>query len=69
VNNNDDPTIAEGGSHWFSHVILETNFRSLLAVSAEHGVALHYDSLNGCNEGEARATTAKLASLLKARIT
>ena len=32
-------------------------------------MALHYDSLNGCNEGEARATTAKLASLLKARST
>jgi sentrin-specific protease 8 len=30
-------------------------------------VALHYDSLNGCNEGEARATTAKLSTLLKAR--
>jgi Ulp1 family protease len=43
------------------------NRRSLLAVSAEHGVALHYDSLNGCNEHEARATTAKLASLLKSR--
>jgi sentrin-specific protease 8 len=58
VNNNDDPSIAEGGSHW-----------SLLAVSSQHGVALHYDSLNGCNESEARATTSKLASLLKLRIT
>lgn len=57
MNNNDDPTIAEGGSHW-----------SLLAISSEHGVALHYDSLNGCNEGEARATTAKLSTLLRARI-
>ena len=43
------------------------DIRSLLSVSTEHGVALHYDSLNGCNEGEARATTQKLASLLKAR--
>jgi hypothetical protein len=51
------------------HISSSTNVRSLLAVSAEHGVALHYDSLNGCNEGEARATTAKLASLLKARNT
>jgi sentrin-specific protease 8 len=68
VNNNDDPTIAEGGSHWFiTRLPILTN-RSLLAVSAEHRVALHYDSLNGCNESEARATTAKLASLLKARI-
>ena len=50
-----------------SYVLLFNN-RSLLAVSAEHGVALHYDSLNGSNEHEARTTTAKLASLLKARI-
>jgi len=38
-----------------------------LAVSTVPGVALHYDSLNGSNEAEARATTAKLASLLKSR--
>lgn len=50
-----------------SYVFLFNN-RSLLAVSAEHGVALHYDSLHGSNEHEARTTTAKLASLLKARI-
>jgi Ulp1 family protease len=39
----------------------------LLAIAAEHGAALHYDSLNGCNEQEARKTTAKLAHLLKQR--
>ena len=58
VNNNPDPSVPEGGSHW-----------SLLAVDNEHGAALHYDSLNGANEGEARATTQKLASLLRHRIT
>ena len=71
MNNNDDPTIAEGGSHWYVSPCMFTpalTNRSLLAVSAEHGVALHYDSLNGCNESEARATTSKLASLLKARL-
>lgn len=68
VNNNDDPTIAEGGSHWFVTFFSQVDFRSLLAVWAEKGEALHYDSLNGCNEGQARASTAKLASLLKTRM-
>ncbi|MCJ1278893.1 hypothetical protein MMC21_006714 [Puttea exsequens] len=53
INDNRNPSIAEGGSHW-----------SLLLVSIVDGVAFHYDSLNPSNLNEARHATAKLSHLL-----
>ncbi|KAF2280879.1 ulp1 protease family protein [Westerdykella ornata] len=53
VNDNVDPTAAEGGTHW-----------SLIVVSVIDGVAFHYDSLAPSNDREARATTKQLSKLL-----
>ncbi|KAF1945470.1 cysteine proteinase [Clathrospora elynae] len=57
INDNMDPTEAEGGSHW-----------SLLLVSIIDGVSFHYDSMSQSNEREARATTIKLEQLLGRRL-
>ncbi|KAI9695771.1 MAG: hypothetical protein M1820_008443 [Bogoriella megaspora] len=53
VNDNRDPTVAEGGSHW-----------SLLLVSVIDGIAFHYDSLRPTNRNEATTSTQKLGILL-----
>lgn len=53
----DDPTRAEGGSHW-----------SLLAVSVAENMAFHYDSLASANETDAKKVAAKLSTLLGKRL-
>ncbi|OAL06627.1 cysteine proteinase [Phaeosphaeriaceae sp. SRC1lsM3a] len=53
INDNNDPSRAEGGSHW-----------SLLLVSIIDGVSFHYDSMGNANDREARSTTMKLEQLL-----
>ncbi|KAI4205121.1 MAG: hypothetical protein LQ346_001518 [Caloplaca aetnensis] len=53
INDNRNPSVSEGGSHW-----------SLLVVSVADGVAFHYDSLNPANKAEAISTTKKLGTLL-----
>lgn len=54
INDNNDVSRAEGGSHW-----------SLLLVSIIDGVAFHYDSLAPSNDAEARSTCMKLEQLLQ----
>ncbi|KAK6362811.1 hypothetical protein TWF730_000264 [Orbilia blumenaviensis] len=49
INDNRDPGLAEGGSHW-----------SLLVVSIKDRVAFHYDSLGGSNRRHAREVAAKV---------
>ncbi|KAK6344032.1 hypothetical protein TWF696_007679 [Orbilia brochopaga] len=44
INDNLNPSLAEGGSHW-----------SLLVVSVQDRAAFHYDSLGGANRSHARA--------------
>lgn len=53
INNNPNPEMPEGGTHW-----------SLLVVSAIDGVAFHYDSLGDENERPALQACDKLAKLL-----
>jgi sentrin-specific protease 8 len=53
INNNTNPTLAEGGTHW-----------SLLVVSSLDGVAFHYDSLGDENERPAILACEKLGKLL-----
>lgn len=53
INDNTNPAVAEGGSHW-----------SLLLVSVVDGVAFSYDSMSGANEVEAQRTCEKIAKLL-----
>ncbi|KAL8904690.1 MAG: hypothetical protein Q9207_003109, partial [Kuettlingeria erythrocarpa] len=53
VNDNSNPAVPGGGSHW-----------SLLVVSVVDGVAFHYDSLHPANKDEAISTTKKLGILL-----
>ena len=53
INDNRNPSVAEGGSHW-----------SLLLVSVVDGVAFHYDSLNRSNSHEALISSKKISQLL-----
>ena len=53
INDNPNPGVAEGGSHW-----------SLLVVSLPDAVAFHYDSLLGVNQLEAEKVTRKFERLL-----
>ncbi|KAL9038922.1 MAG: hypothetical protein Q9214_005086, partial [Letrouitia sp. 1 TL-2023] len=53
LNDNRNPSIAEGGSHW-----------SLLLVSVVDSVAFHYDSLAPSNREEAVLATKKISELL-----
>ena len=57
INDNPNPDVAEGGSHW-----------SLLVVGLQDRVAFHYDSLMEGNEKVAREVTRKLEALLGRRI-
>ena len=57
INNNHDPTIAEGGDHW-----------SLLVISVVDSLAFHYDSLHQTNQREALVTTEKMSTILNKRI-
>jgi sentrin-specific protease 8 len=55
VNDNQNVTVAEGGTHW-----------SLLLVSVIDGTAFHYDSLGmPGNDKEARTTTERLEKLIE----
>ncbi|KAK6536085.1 hypothetical protein TWF281_000331 [Arthrobotrys megalospora] len=49
INDNRDPNLPEGGSHW-----------SLLVVSVNDRKAFHYDSLGGSNRRHAREVAAKV---------
>ena len=53
LNNNDDPSVPEGGSHW-----------TLLLVHKTECLALHYDSLACTNEVEARRITTRMSKML-----
>ena len=53
INDNKDPNMPEGGSHW-----------SLLVVSIADNVSFHYDSLNSANAREGRRISDKLGQLL-----
>ncbi|KAL9610345.1 MAG: hypothetical protein Q9167_004943 [Letrouitia subvulpina] len=53
LNDNRNPSVAEGGSHW-----------SLLLVSVVDSVAFHYDSLSPSNREEAVLATKKISELL-----
>lgn len=53
INDNTNPDIAEGGSHW-----------SLLLVSQIDGVAFHYDSLGNDNIQPAQHATRQMSRLL-----
>jgi sentrin-specific protease 8 len=53
INDCDDPSRAEGGSHW-----------SLLLVSVVDGAAFHYDSMHSANKSKAAQATRKMAKLL-----
>lgn len=57
INNNTNPSLPEGGSHW-----------SLLVVSILDGVAFHYDSLCDENERPAMLACDKLSQLLGKRL-
>ena len=52
INDNRNPSVAEGGSHW-----------SLLLVSITDNVAFHYDSLNPANFNEAAHAARKISQL------
>ncbi|KAJ6259885.1 hypothetical protein Dda_5529 [Drechslerella dactyloides] len=51
INDNLNPNVAEGGSHW-----------SLLVVSVADRAAFHYDSLGGANRIHARAVAEKVSA-------
>lgn len=53
INDNPNPAVAEGGSHW-----------SLLVVGVSDRAAFHYDSLMEGNDHVAREVTARLQRLL-----
>ncbi|KAI5810221.1 Ulp1 protease family protein [Peziza echinospora] len=57
INDNPNPAIAEGGSHW-----------SLLVVGLQDRVAFHYDSMMDGNDRFAREVTKKLEVLLNRRM-
>jgi len=57
INNNTNPSLPEGGSHW-----------SLLVVSVIDGVAFHYDSLGDENDRPAMLANDKLSRLLGQRL-
>jgi len=53
INNCEDPSVAQGGSHW-----------SLLVYRAETGSFHHYDSMGGSNETHARTVAARMHKLI-----
>ena len=53
VNDNKDPDLPEGGSHW-----------SLLVVSINDQVSFHYDSLNSANAREGKRISERFGRLL-----
>lgn len=57
INDNPNPEVAEGGTHW-----------SLLVVGVADRVAFHYDSLQDTNDPQARDMTRRLESLLGSRL-
>lgn len=57
INDNPNPDVAEGGTHW-----------SLLVVGVANRVAFHYDSLQDGNDAQARAITRRLEFLLGKRL-
>jgi len=57
INDNPNPDIPEGGTHW-----------SLLVVGVADRVAFHYDSLQDGNDAQARAITRRLEVLLCTRL-
>jgi sentrin-specific protease 8 len=58
INDCNDVEAREGGSHW-----------SLLLMSVIDGVAFHYDSLNGMNEGHAGKVSHNMSILLGKQMT
>jgi len=57
INDNPNPEVAEGGTHW-----------SLLVVGVANRVAFHYDSLQEGNNAQARDITRRLEVLLNKRL-
>ncbi|KAF8472765.1 hypothetical protein BDZ91DRAFT_448849 [Kalaharituber pfeilii] len=57
INDNPNPEVAEGGSHW-----------SLLVVGVYDGVAFHYDSLMDSNDAVARKVNSLLQKLLDQKL-
>lgn len=53
INDNHNPAVAEGGSHW-----------SLLLISIVDNMAFHYDSLNSANRNDAAFATRQMEKLL-----
>jgi len=58
INDNRDPNMAEGGSHW-----------SLVVVSVKDGVAFHYDSLSSSNLSHAKAVAERVSNWLGVPLT
>lgn len=57
INDNPNPEVAEGGTHW-----------SLLVVGVVDKVAFHYDSLQDTNDPQARDMTRRLEVLLGSKL-
>ena len=56
INDNTNPSLPEGGSHW-----------SLLLISVLDGLAFHYDSMGGVNVQEAHLATRKFGEIMNRR--
>ncbi|KAJ6445068.1 Ulp1 protease family protein [Purpureocillium lavendulum] len=56
INDNTNPSLPEGGSHW-----------SLLLISVLDGLAFHYDSMGGVNVQEAHYATRKFGDIMGRR--